>query len=335
MQFLRKVDSFRTIPKDLSEGTATGAVMTLVAMFLCGVLFMCELVAFMTVTSYTKIVMDSNQDKQLKINFDVTLSDLACDHLTVGVWDGFGTDRLNITKNIRRQQIDHLGQDKGHAYTDDELLELDSTEQELTASEKAEYDADWSSSSDHFKHENFDAVIESHDFTMVLFYADWCPPCRAFKPVWNMFESDINGNAGSKIVDADQRPLGQGVRVLKLNCVDFKQACIDESIQSFPAVRLYRRSLGASKKYAAYEGERSVDGLFAFLKEQAAKRHLHVGAKHHSMFTEGCRIKGFVEVARVPGTLHIESKSTDEKMLNSAFTNTTQCSQKGAGSKDS
>eukprot|EP01059_Diplonema_ambulator_P006724 TRINITY_DN16336_c0_g1_i1.p1 TRINITY_DN16336_c0_g1~~TRINITY_DN16336_c0_g1_i1.p1 ORF type:complete len:491 (+),score=97.93 TRINITY_DN16336_c0_g1_i1:60-1475(+) len=322
MQFLRKVDSFRTIPKDLSEGTVTGAVLTMVAAVLCGVLFVCELAAFVTMETQTRIVMDSNQDKMLKINFDVTMSDLSCDHVTVGVYShGFGGDRLNITRNIQRQRIDHQGNDKGHAYTDDELLELDSNEQQLTEQEQAEYDSDWSSSSDSFRHDNFDGVIESHDYTMLLFYADWCPPCRAFKPVWNEFEASANRPTSNNIVDADGKPLGKGLRVLKINCVDFRQACVDESIQSFPAVRLYRRTLGAAKKFSNYEGERSVKGLYEFLKTEVAKRHLHVGAKHHSVFAEGCRIKGFVEVSRVPGTLHIEAKTSDSKMLNGAFTN--------------
>ncbi|KAJ9438470.1 Protein disulfide-isomerase 5-4 [Diplonema papillatum] len=317
----KKIDSFRTIPRDLSESTRHGAVLTVVAAVLCVVLFMCELSAYLTVTVRTRIVMDSNQDQLLKINFDVTMHDLDCSHVTVGVWDSFGSDRLNISRNIQRQRINHEGSDIGRPYTADELIEIDSSEQTLSDAEKAEYDADWSSSSDNFKHDSFGAVVESHDLTMVLFYADYCPPCRAFKPTWNEFESSVN-NDGTKnsIVDADGYPI-INLRVLKINCVDFKQACIDENIQSFPTVRVYKRVLGKDKQYSSYEGTRTVEGLMAFLKREAGKRHLHTGATHHSIFKEGCRLRGYVEVTRVPGTLHLESVHSEDKMLNTAFTN--------------
>ncbi|CAJ1388829.1 unnamed protein product [Effrenium voratum] len=82
----------------------------------------------MTSQRRTDVALDSNQDSMLGIHFDVTMLDMACDHVTVGVWDAFGTDRMNITKNLVKQRIDHRGVDKGHAYTDDELTELDFSE---------------------------------------------------------------------------------------------------------------------------------------------------------------------------------------------------------------
>eukprot|EP01060_Flectonema_neradi_P012648 TRINITY_DN1940_c2_g1_i2.p1 TRINITY_DN1940_c2_g1~~TRINITY_DN1940_c2_g1_i2.p1 ORF type:complete len:373 (+),score=65.50 TRINITY_DN1940_c2_g1_i2:66-1121(+) len=323
MGFLRGIDGFRSIPLDLSEGTTQGGFLTILAAVLCLALFGCELSAFLTVTTRTRIVMDSNQDKLLKINFDISLNDMDCDHVTVGVWDSFGSDRLNITRNIQKQKLDHQGNDAGHPYTDDELLELEAREETYSEQQKEEFDADWTSSSDSFKHDSFDDVIDSHDLTMILFYADWCPPCRRFKPTWNEFENEVNKDKGYiGITDADGVQLGGQVRVLKINCVEFQSACLEESIDSYPNVRLYRRSIGKSKRFSQYEGERTLAGLLAFLKSEAKKRHLHVGAKHHNVNTEGCRIRGYVEVTRVPGTLHIESKSSETKMMSAAFTNT-------------
>ena len=159
MSFLKRADAFRTIPRDFCEGgTVHGALLTAAAAVLCAILFACELNAFLTIATRTTILMDSNQDKLLQINFDVTFQDLPCDHVNVGVWDSFGSDRLNVTKNVMRQKIDHEGKDKGGVYSDDELIELDSKEQQLTSIEQAEYDSDWSSSSDNFKHDSFDGM---------------------------------------------------------------------------------------------------------------------------------------------------------------------------------
>ena len=323
MGFLRGVDGFRSIPLDLSEGTTQGGVLTIIAAVLCVVLFGCELSAFMTVSTRTRIVMDSNQDKLLQINFDISMSDMECEHITVGVWDSFGSDRLNITRNIQKQKLDHEGKDAGHPYTDDELLELEAREEDFSEKQMEEFDADWTSSSDNFKHDSFANVIDSHDLTMILFYADWCPPCRRFKPTWNEFEKEINRDTGYiGITDADGVRLGSQVRVLKINCVEFQSACSEESVTSYPSVRLYRRSVGSTKRVSTYEGDRSLAGLLSFLRTEAKKRHLHVGAQHHYVNTQGCRIRGYVEVTRVPGTLHIEDKSSDTKMMSAAFTNT-------------
>ncbi|CAL1173998.1 unnamed protein product, partial [Cladocopium goreaui] len=119
------LDAFRTVPKDLAEASATGAAMTLVATVTCVVLFLCETSAFLRSERRTDVALDSNQDSMLNINFDVTMLDMSCDHVTVGVWDAFGSERMNITKNIRKQRIDHKGADQGHPYTDDEVTDLE------------------------------------------------------------------------------------------------------------------------------------------------------------------------------------------------------------------
>lgn len=291
--------------------------MTIVAVILCTVLFFCEMSAFLTSRPTTRVVIDSNQDAGLRINFDVHMLDMACEFVTVGVWDAFGTERMNITKNVQKQRIDHKGDHKGYPYTEDELVELEFNDKSFTKEELSELDADWGSTSDHFKHDNFQAVIDAHDFTMVNFYADWCPHCRQFAPTWKEFEDSVN-DGKDKPKDADN--VVANARVLKINCVDFEETCQEQSVQSFPSIRLYRRST-KDKEWAEYHGPRTVEPLSAFLHSEVGKRHMHRGAKYHSMFAEGCRISGHLEVARVPGTVHFQAMHTNEKTLNLAFTN--------------
>jgi len=291
--------------------------MTFAAVITCSVLFMCEMSAFLTSKPRTDVLLDSNQDAMLRINFDVTMLDMACDHVTVGVWDAFGTERMNITKNIQKQRIDHKGKDKGHPYTEDELIELEFSNQNFSSEEMKELDADWSSSSDQFKHNDFQSVIDAHDFTFVNFYADWCPHCRMFGPTWTQFEDRLN-KGEIAVVDADGAKAN--VRVLKINCVDFEETCQEQRVQAFPSIRLYRRG-AKDNGYASYEGERKIDGLTRFAKEEVGKRHMHTGAHYHEIFTESCRIRGNVEVARVPGTVHFQAAHANDRTLNLAFTN--------------
>ena len=53
-------------------------------------------------------------------------------------------------------------------------------------------ETDWMSSSDSLKHSDFSSVVSLHDLTFVNFFADWCPHCRALKPVWDKIEKDVN-----------------------------------------------------------------------------------------------------------------------------------------------
>eukprot|EP00747_Dinoflagellata_sp_TGD_P188616 gnl/TRDRNA2_/TRDRNA2_47889_c0_seq1.p1 gnl/TRDRNA2_/TRDRNA2_47889_c0~~gnl/TRDRNA2_/TRDRNA2_47889_c0_seq1.p1 ORF type:complete len:469 (-),score=95.99 gnl/TRDRNA2_/TRDRNA2_47889_c0_seq1:151-1557(-) len=320
----KSLDAFRTVPKDLAEASMLGASMTGLAVVLCTVLFMCEVSAFLGSKPQSNIVIDSNQDSMLRINFDVTMLDMACEHVTVGVWDAFGTERMNITKNVNKQRIDHKGQDKGHAYTEDELVELEFSDKSFSKEELAELDSDWSSTSDQFKHDDFQSVVDAHDFTFVNFYADWCPHCRQFASTWNKFEEEVNNNKDT-MVDADGAQTN--IRVLKINCVDFEETCQQQKIQSFPSVRLYRRSAagvgGSSKEktWVDFNGRREIQALSQFARTEVKKRHLHTGAHYHQIFAEACRLTGFVEVARVPGTVHFQATHTNERTLNLAFTN--------------
>merc|ERR1719330_551556 len=284
---------------------------------MCAILFLCEATAFMTAKPQTQIVIDSNQDSELQINFDVHMLDMACEHVTVGVWDSFGTEKMNITKNVQKQRIDHKGDRKGHPYTEDELAELEFSDKSFTKEELAELDSDWGSSSDNFKHSDFQAVVNAHDFTMVNFYADWCPHCRQFAPIFTEFEKKVNDGT-DEIKDADG--VKTNVRALKINCVDFEDTCQDQRITAYPSVRLYRRG-AKDGEFQVYQGGRSSKALSEFVHAEVAKRHTHTGATYHAMFSEGCRITGHVEVARVPGTVHFQAMHSNDKTLNLAFTN--------------
>merc|ERR1711979_112193 len=152
---------------------------------------------------------------------------------------------------------------------------------------------------------------------MVNFYADWCPHCRMFSETWGKFEEKVNSEA-DKIVDANG--VQANVRVLKMNCVDFEETCQAQRVGSFPTIRFYRRG-AKEREFNEYHGPRTVDALSSFAHAQVAKRHLHSGAQYHDVFAEGCRLSGHLEVARVPGTLHLQAVHPKDKNLNLAFTN--------------
>jgi len=321
MSSLRKFDVFRTMPRDMVETTSSGAMLTFLACLMCTVLFLLEFTAFLRVTPVTEVVMDSNQEGLLKINFDVTMHDIACDHVFIGVWDSFGTDHLNITKGITMTPIseDGLATEKPSQYTEEELAELDAREHSLTEEEREELNADWASSSDSLKHNDFASAIAIHDLTFVNFFAEWCPHCKSLKPIWNKLENEVNSGQHEF---KDKKGNKIDVHMLNMNCVDFGEECAKQSVRAYPAVRLYRRSSGERLKFEDYSGARTAEPLLKYLQQKADKLQLKRDAHYHHIFTTGCRLNGFVNVARVPGTLHIEAKHSTDKSINYAYTNT-------------
>ena len=83
MSGLKMMDFFRKIPADLTETTITGAALSVAACIFMGVLFIVELYAFLSTTVETGVMLDTNSDTLLRINFNVTMLDLQCDYAAV------------------------------------------------------------------------------------------------------------------------------------------------------------------------------------------------------------------------------------------------------------
>jgi hypothetical protein len=56
------------------------------------ILFIVELAAFMRTTVNTSVILDTNADVQLRINFNITMLDMSCEFATIDVYDVLGTN---------------------------------------------------------------------------------------------------------------------------------------------------------------------------------------------------------------------------------------------------
>jgi len=311
---LAKLDQFRVVSKDLTRGTLTGGVFTAVAYCAVILLLMAELGAFLRTTYLTNIIMDENRENSMQINFDILLFDLPCKYLKIGVFSKFGEERLNATEQFHYIPVDHTGQYKGMAYTSAEIavLEQADTESDVSDEEKKELDSDWAASSDHFKHADFDKVLQQHDFTLVNFYAEWCSHCRDFYPTWMAASNKISESMEFEDADGSKRT----VKMLRMNCVDFGPTCQKAQIAAFPAVRLYKRD----GSFETFSQKRSVDNIASFLTNSVKNSHL-ITSQHHAMFNEGCQVQGTLQVARVPGHFHLQAEAFGNVNVNPSITN--------------
>lgn len=312
---LKKFDQFRVVSKDLTRGSLTGGIFTAVAYAILILLLIAELAAFCRSTYQTNVVMDDNSDKDMKINFDITMFDLPCKHLRLSVWDKFGGEQIQSKDKFHYIPIDHTGAFKGQAYTSEELaaLERADTQTDVTEEEKKDLDADWASSDDHFNHHDFAKAVSFHDFTLVNFYAEWCVHCRNFHPTWMSAKEKISEKMAFTDADGKQTT----VKMLKINCVEFQAACQENKIAAFPSIRLYKRD----GTFDPFSGQRSIDNIISFLTSSIKNSHLIV-AHHHAMFTEGCKVTGWLNVPRAPGHFHLQADSLKGNVnVNPAFTN--------------
>ncbi|MCW6160283.1 MAG: thioredoxin family protein [Candidatus Micrarchaeales archaeon] len=58
-----------------------------------------------------------------------------------------------------------------------------------------------------FDSKSIDDVRSSNGTIVVLFYADWCPFCRAFKPVFESFDGKSGVSFGEARLNEDGNPM--------------------------------------------------------------------------------------------------------------------------------
>eukprot|EP00933_Yihiella_yeosuensis_P023693 TRINITY_DN18434_c0_g1_i1.p1 TRINITY_DN18434_c0_g1~~TRINITY_DN18434_c0_g1_i1.p1 ORF type:complete len:473 (-),score=73.55 TRINITY_DN18434_c0_g1_i1:96-1514(-) len=311
---LQNLDAFRQVSRDLTRGSFSGGVFTAVAYGTLILLLLAEFGAFMRTRWRTNVVMDTNKETTMEIQFDILMYDLPCKYLKLGVMDKFGEEKISSKDKFHYIPVDHKGESKGMAYSKEEiaLLEHADMESDLTKAETEELEAEWTSSSDHFKHKDFHSAVTHHEFTLVNFFAEWCVHCRQFHPSWNEMASRISGKQEFTLGDGSKTQ----VKMMKMNCVDFQSNCQEEKIAAFPTLRLYKKD----GTFEQFKDKRTPENIEAFLQNTIRNSNMMV-AKHHHMFDTGCQVQGTLQVPRVPGHFYLQAEAHGNVNVNPALTN--------------
>jgi thiol-disulfide isomerase/thioredoxin len=297
---LKDFDFYRKIPKDLTETSALSAGLSLCAAVFMLVLFIAELWAFLTLSISTNIVLDPNTDKLLRINFNITVLSIPCEYAVVDVVDVLGTRKDNVSVNINKWQVDENGLRRNYEGRNLEQRDLVHDEhhdlEALHANGIHAVPLDAAS---------FQPWLSRHDYTFVNFYAPWCVWCQRLHPVWEAF---------AEKVEADHLP----VSVVQIDCVENRDLCMEQKIQAFPMLRLFKRGVVQPPDYRAdrtvvamsefIHSRLALDEQLAMMKPEDAQLHLERKAQERDDHP-GCMMSGFLLVNRVPGNFHIEMRS--------------------------
>jgi hypothetical protein len=183
----------------------------------------------------------------------------------------------------------------------------------LTAAEEAESRTLWANTGgsihDALRQTSFANVISLYDFSLVVFYVDWCAHCRLFRPTWSQL-----------VAEKLQFPSEDGISAtpvtpLRVNCGgDLKDVCRDIHVLSFPTLRLYRRD-GAFMTLPLG----TLEDILSFLRDSRESRF--AGVSSQAMLGEGCEVKGNLHVPRAHGFFHLTVGHSEESTPNYAIVN--------------
>ncbi|KAF3320832.1 protein disulfide isomerase-like 5-4-like protein [Carex littledalei] len=318
---LKSVDFYRKIPRDLTEASLSGAGLSIVTAFFMMFLFGMELGDYMTVSTTTSVVVDRSTDSEfLRIDFNLSFPALSCEFASVDVGDVLGTNRLNITKTIRKFSIDRNMVVTGSEYHPGHIPHISNIGDVA--------DEEFSDGSVSVTSTNFDVYSHQYPILVVNFFAPWCYWSNRLKPSWEK---------AAKIIRERYDPEMDGrILLAKVDCTVEADLCRRHHIQGYPSIRIFRKGTDLKDNqghhdHESYYGERDTDSLVAAMETLVApiKKESETLAledksnktltKRPAPLTSGCRIEGFVRVKKVPGNLVISARSNSHSFDSSTM----------------
>lgn len=117
MSFLarfKSLDIYRDIPKDLTQQTTTGALVSVI----CGIaiiyLFISEFSSYLTIQTESQMYVDAPRDTadshaMIQINLNITLHQVPCAILSVDAQDIMGTHIVDVGGELRKSRLSSMG----------------------------------------------------------------------------------------------------------------------------------------------------------------------------------------------------------------------------------
>jgi len=279
--YASKLDMYRKVPMDLLEGTKRGSFLSYAAIFTMLTLFAFETKSFISSSvMVSDVALDTNEDKKIRINFNITMMDLPHDYAVVDIVSQLGTAQ-NVTSHVSKYGLDANGvreQYKGRNQNQHDILLSDKlvedTIDELHANGEDAVSLDATT---------LEFAKDEYEFLFVDFYASWCSHCKHLAPTWEVLaeimadvaednlRKDITANLNDRshpdysdeeYKDALKAELP--VVVAKVDCVVHKDLCMKNLISGYPTLRLYVDGMW----HGDYSGDRTILEMVHWLTER-------------------------------------------------------------------
>ncbi|KAH1222680.1 Protein disulfide-isomerase 5-3 [Glycine max] len=273
---------YRKIPRDLTEASLSGAGLSIVAALAMIFLFGMELNSYLSVSTSTQVIVDKSSDGDyLRIDFNISFPALSCEFAAVDVSDVLGTNRLNLTKTVRKFSIDSNLRPTG-----------------------AEFHSEPAANSIKHDNENLLKVL----FKWVSHKPSWEKTAKIIK---ERYDPEMDGRIILGRVDCTED--GDLCRSHHIQGYP--------SIRIFRKGSDVRSDHGHHDHESYYGDRdtdslvKTMENLVASLPSESQKLPLEdksnvaTNTKRPAPSTGGCRIDGYVRVKKVPGNLIISARS--------------------------
>ncbi|XP_022001473.1 protein disulfide-isomerase 5-3 isoform X3 [Helianthus annuus] len=252
---IKAIDFFRKTPRDLTEASLSGAGISIIAAVFIIFLFGMELHSYLTISTSTAIIIDkSNIEDSVRIDLNISFPVLSCEFASVDVSDVLGTNRLNVTKTIRKYSINRDLKSNGFEFEFDILPSHVLKHDEIV-------DETYGEGSITLNSHSFNKLLHEHPVVAVNFFAPWCHWSRLLKPAWDK---------AAKVMRQRYNPEHDGrIIVGSIDCTQEPDLCQKHHIQGYPSIRIFRKGsdFGAvgdnlgMKVHESYYGDRDTDSL--------------------------------------------------------------------------
>lgn len=276
MPRIASLDMYRKVPVDLLEGTRRGSILSTLAVFTMATLFFLETKAYFSSTLKTSLALDSNDESQIRVNFNITMMDLKCEYATIDVVSVLGTQQ-NVTQHVQKFPIDQWGvrqryQQRNLKQHDVQMFDasIEETIEELHADGEDAVSLDETT---------LNVALEENTYVFVDFFANWCSHCRDLAPTWEtlaevMYEVaegrvenhiEKNPHLEHEYTDEDYTAavaVELPVLIGKIDCVDHHELCLQRGIRAYPTLKFF----WDGKDIGDYRGHRTVVELAHFIE---------------------------------------------------------------------
>ncbi|XP_035706942.1 endoplasmic reticulum-Golgi intermediate compartment protein 1 [Folsomia candida] len=106
---LRRLDIYRKVPKDLTQPTLAGAIISIACVVVIFVLFCSELAGFLRVEIISQVYVDNpttaETTDRIPVSIDIELPNLKCEYLGVDIQDDLGRHEVGFVDNTEKTPL--------------------------------------------------------------------------------------------------------------------------------------------------------------------------------------------------------------------------------------
>ncbi|XP_067132010.1 endoplasmic reticulum-Golgi intermediate compartment protein 1-like [Centruroides vittatus] len=105
---VRRLDIYRKIPKDLTQPTITGAIISICCCFFIAYLFLSELFSFVSTEVSSELFVDNPGDKdRIAVRLNISLPRLSCDVVGLDIQDDMGRHEVGFVENTEKTPLNN------------------------------------------------------------------------------------------------------------------------------------------------------------------------------------------------------------------------------------